>query len=66
MEFAIQSDYRLKLEEGEKRDKYLDALGNLKKKTLGHEIDGNFNCKLCARCSHQRLVQGLEELDSRS
>ena len=46
VDFAIPSDHRIKLKEGEERDKYLDLARELKK-TMKHEGDNNTNCNWC-------------------
>ena len=42
MNFAVQTDLRIKLKEIEKRDKYLDLARELKK-IMEHESDGDTN-----------------------
>ena len=44
MDFAVPPDHRVKLMESEKKDKYLDLDGELKK-NWEHERDGDTNCK---------------------
>ena len=48
------ADCRVKLKESEKKDKYIDFARELKK-TMEHESDGDTNCNLCDRYSHQRI-----------
>ena len=54
MVFAIPADYRVKLKESEKKDKYID-LAREQKKTIGHRSDGDINCNKRVRYSQQRL-----------
>ena len=51
------ADYRLKLKESEKKDKYLDLVRELKK-TMEHESNGDTSCNWCTRYSHQRIDNG--------
>ena len=53
-DFGFLADHRVKLNEGEKRDKYLDLARELKK-TTEHERDSNSNCNWCVRYSHRRI-----------
>ena len=46
VDFAVPADHRIKLKECEKRDKYLDLAGELKK-TMKHEGDNYTNCDSC-------------------
>ena len=46
MDFAVPADYRAKLKESEKKDKYLDRVRELKK-TMEHENDNDTNCNWC-------------------
>ena len=46
VDFAVLADYRIKLKEWEKRDKYLDLARELKK-TMEHEGDNYTNCDWC-------------------
>ena len=41
VDFAVPTDHSVKLKEFEKRDKYLDHVRELKKKTIKHEDDGD-------------------------
>ena len=54
MDFAIPADHIEKLEESEKKDKYLDFAGELKK-TVEYEGDDYTNCNWCSWYSHQRI-----------
>ena len=38
VDFSVPADHRVKLKEGEKKDKYLDLARELKKKTGEHEM----------------------------
>ena len=59
MEFAAPADDRVKLKESEKKNIYLDLAGEIKKKTMEHESDGDTHCNWCARYSHQRIDNGI-------
>ena len=54
VDLAVPADYRVKLEECEKRDKYFDIARELKK-TVEYESDENTNCNWCSWYSHQRI-----------
>ena len=56
VDVAVPTDNRVKQKESEKRDKYLDLARELKK-TMEHS-DGDTNCILRARYSHQRIGTG--------
>ena len=47
VDFAVSSDYRIKLTECEKKDMYLDLARELKK-TMAHESDNYINCDWCS------------------
>ena len=47
VDFAVPADYRIKLKEREKRDKYLDLARELKKITMEYEGDNYTNCDWC-------------------
>ena len=53
-DFAVLSDNRVKLNEIEKRDKYLDLVRELKK-NVEHESDGDTYCDWCSLYSNQRI-----------
>ena len=61
VDFAVPADYRVKLKESEKKDKYLDLVKQLKKKnkkkttTAEHERDVYTNCNWCSWYSHQKI-----------
>ena len=56
------ADYRIKLKESEKNDKYLDLARELKK-TVKHENDGDTNCNLCFFGTVTKgLIQGTRGL----
>ena len=61
MDFTVLADHRVKLKEGEKRDKYLD----LDKEFIEHESDGNTNCNECPQYCYQRTVTGTGGLGKR-
>ena len=46
VDFAVPADHRIKVKECEKKDKYLDFAGELKK-TVGHEGDNYTYCDWC-------------------
>ena len=46
VDFAVPADYRIKLKECEKKDKYLD-LARERKKTVEHAGDNYTNCNWC-------------------
>ena len=54
VEFAVPADHGVKLKERDKRDTYPNLSKELKK-TMGHESDGDPNCKWRARYSHQKI-----------
>ena len=47
VDFAVPADHRIKLKECEKKDKYLDLLWELKRKTVEHEGDNYTYCDWC-------------------
>ena len=51
MDFAV---HRIKLKEGEKKEKYLIPSKGTEK-TVEHEGWSDINCNWCARCCHQRI-----------
>ena len=55
VEFTVLADHRVKLQEIEKKDKYLDLARELKK-TVEYEIGRCYtNCNWCSLYSHQRI-----------
>ena len=46
VDFAVPADHRIKLKEGEKKNKYLDLARELKK-TMEHAGDNYTNCNWC-------------------
>ena len=52
--FAVLADHRVKLKESEKKDKYKDIAGELKK-TMSHESDDDINCNWHSWYSHQKI-----------
>ena len=59
MDFAVIADHRVKLKELKKRNKYLDLVRELKKKTMEHENDHDTNSNRCARYSYQKIGRGI-------
>ena len=57
MDFAILADYRVKLKESEKKEKYLDLARELKK-TVEHESDVYTNCNWCSWHNPQKIIKG--------
>ena len=57
VKFAVQADHRMKLKVGEKKNKYLDLVKELKK-IMDHESDGDTNCNKCTQDSHERFGTG--------
>ena len=57
VDFAVPADHKVKLKEGEKRDKYLDVVREQKKnkKTMEHEGDSDSSCNWCAWYNPQRI-----------
>ena len=58
MDSAVPADYRVKIKENEKRDKYVDLARELKTTTQGHKGDGETNCNRCTRNNPQKFVKG--------
>ena len=56
------ADYNVKIEENEKRDKYLDFARDINK-TMEHEGDCDTNCNWYTWNDHYGLVWGLEKLE---
>ena len=54
MDFAVPVDHRVELKECEKKDKYFDPAGKLKK-TVEHESDDYINHNWCYWYSNQRM-----------
>ena len=52
VDFAIPADNKIKLKESEKKNKYLDLAGELKKKLLEHESNNYTNRDRCLWYSH--------------
>ena len=63
-DLAVPDDHMVKLNESEKRDKYQD-LARERKKTMEHEGDGDTNCNLRPRYSHQRIGTGTGGLGNK-
>ena len=64
VDLAVPADYRVKLKQSEKWDKYLNFARELKK-TMEHEGDGDTNCIWCTWNNPQRLVKGAERLGNK-
>ena len=54
MDFAVPADHRVRLNENEKIDKYLDLAWELKI-TMKHESNSDTNCNWYLWYSHQRI-----------
>ena len=64
VDFAVSPDLRVKLKESEKKDKYLDLTGNLKK-TVGHESNLYTNRNWFFWHSHRRIDKGTGGLENK-
>ena len=64
MDFAVLADHKIKLKESEKKDKYLDLAGELKK-TMEHKCDNYTNRDWCSWYSHQRINKGTGRLGNK-
>ena len=64
VDFAVPTDHRIKLKEGEKKDKYLDFAWELKK-TMEHEGDYNTNRDWYFWHSPQRIIKGTGGLGNK-
>ena len=66
MDFAVRADYRIKLKESEKKDKYLDLARELKK-NMEHGGDNYTNCIPIIIGAFgtvtKGLLKGLEDLE---
>ena len=62
--FVVPDDYKVKLKESKKKEKYLDLARELKK-TLEHKSDGCTNCNWHPRYSHQRTITGTRSLGNK-
>ena len=60
MDFAIPTDHRLKVKENEKKDKYLDLVGNWKK-NQELESDNYTNCDKFFCYSYEKFINGTGE-----
>ena len=58
MDLVVPADRRVRLNETEKKDKYMDLARELKKKTVEHESENFTNCAWCFWYSHQRIIKG--------
>ena len=66
VDFAVPENQKVKIQENEECEKYLDHAREQKKKAMEHEssIVTNCNCNLRAmKRSSKGLVRGLEELE---
>ena len=59
VDFKVPADHGVKLNESEKKDKYLDLAGELKK-TVSHGSDVYTTWNWCSWYSHQKIVTGTE------
>ena len=64
MDFVVPADYRLKLKESKKKDKYLDLARELKK-TVEHESDDYNNCNWYSWYYQQRISKGTGGLENK-
>ena len=53
VDFAVSADHRMKLKNGEEKDKYHD-LAKKPKNTLGYQSDSDTICNRCSRCNGYR------------
>ena len=60
VDFAILGDHRIKLQESEKWDKYID-LAREPKETMKHKGDSATNCNWCT----WTLIKEVEEMEMR-
>ena len=63
VDFAVLADHRIKLQECEKKDKYLDFARELKK-TMEHADDNYTNCKWCVWNSNKMITKETGGLGS--
>ena len=64
MDIAVPADYRIKLKESEKKDKYFDLARELKKKkNIEHESDDYTNHDWCFWYNHQRIIKRAKGLE---
>ena len=59
MDFAILVDHRVKINESEKRDNFMDLAREQKKKPVEYKGDRDTNCNLCDWNGPQKLVKGV-------
>ena len=64
VDITVPADPKLKLKESEKKDKYLDLAGELKK-TVEHESDFYTNCNWCFWYSHRRIIKGTGGVENK-
>ena len=68
VDFAVPADFRVKMTENEKKDKYRDLARKLKKnptKTVEHQSDSYTNFNWCSWYSHQRIGTGTGGLGNK-
>ena len=65
MVFANPADPRVKLNESENQNKYLDFARKLKKKTMEHVNDGDTNGNWHARSLNRGVIERLEDMEIR-
>ena len=63
MDFAIPADHKVKMNNSEKVDKYLDF--TTAEKVVEHEGDSDTNCSWCTWNSLLRLIKETGELEIR-
>ena len=61
MNFAVQTDLRVKIKESEEREKYLDLACELK--NMEHEDDDDTKSVWCSWNNPKGLVMGLKDLE---
>ena len=65
MDFGLPADYKVKLKESEKKNKYFDLARKLKKKTMEHEGDSYTNRDWRFWYSHQMVIKGTGRLGNK-
>ena len=60
--FAVLADHRVKLKEGEKKEKYLDITRE-REKTVEHEGDSDANWISVLATVNRRLMKGREDFE---
>ena len=64
MDFAVPADHKVKIEESEKSDKFVDLTRELQN-TREHEGDCDINCNMCTWDITKGLIKRLEDLEIR-